>query len=112
MIAAHFKCLGIAMLANVTLITFAVLRGITKSGKPGLYFGEGRFTTFFSCLQLLMVALLSLAIFRMRGLSEKQEPWDFQRALWLLVGCGFIFLAVDDAFQIHENAARWIHSAL
>ena len=112
MTAIRAKSLFVAIVANVAISGYAAFRGVMKAGKPGLYFGEGRFTMFFSCLQLVAVALLSFAIFRGRRVASDRRGWRAPQNLWALIGCGFLFLTADEALQIHEAMDRIIHSAL
>ena len=97
-----------AILANFGIILFATIRGLLKTGNPSRYFGEGRFTTGVSCLQLLIVAFLAFQTFRHRRATTRGAgPW-----LWLLIAAGFVFLSADDAFQIHERLDGLIHKSL
>jgi hypothetical protein len=103
------KCLALILPLNAAVIAAAVIRGISKAEKPGLYFGEGRFTMIFSCVQLLAIAFLSFAIFRTRRGFSSERGWLALQNLWLLIGVGFIFLTADEAFEIHENTDRLFH---
>ena len=103
------RVLNWVICANIAIILFATILGLLKTGNPSRYFGEGRFTTGISCLQLLIVAFLALQTFRerraaVRGGVSRSGPW-----LWLLIAAGFVFLSADDAFQIHEGIDRIIH---
>jgi hypothetical protein len=112
MTTSRAKSLSVAILANVAISGYAAFRGITKAGKPGLYFGEGRFTMFFSCLQLVAVALLSFAIFSGRRKENGRGGWSAPQNLWALIGCGFLFLTADEALQIHEGMDEFFHKTL
>jgi hypothetical protein len=112
MSTSRAKSLSVAILANVAISGYAAFRGVTKAGKPGLYFGEGRFTMFFSCLQLVAVALLSFAIFRGRKKESGRSGWAAPQNLWVLIGCGFLFLTADEALQIHEGMDQFFHQTL
>jgi hypothetical protein len=94
---------------NTVVCGAAVARGVTKAGKPGLYFGEGRFTMLFSCAQLLAVAVFAFRIFHARRLSSIHRPWFAPHNLWMLIAAGFVFLACDEAFQIHEQVDQAVH---
>jgi hypothetical protein len=95
---------------NLAVIVFAVALGLMKTGNPSRYFGEGRFTTGISCLQLLIVAGLAFATCRMR--RRPGASAGFAACLWALIGLGFVFLAADDALQIHEQIDGFIHKQL
>jgi hypothetical protein len=103
------KALATFLLLNSVIIAAAVARGISKADKPGLYFGEGRFTMIFSCLQLLAVGLLSFAIFQARRASSSERGWFAPQNLWFLIGLGFLFLTADELLQIHEKMDQIIH---
>jgi hypothetical protein len=92
---------------NLAVILFAVALGLVKTGNPSRYFGEGRFTTGISCLQLLVVAALAFATCTMRRRATGGTAWG--ACLWILIGAGFVFLAADDALQIHEHIDGLIH---
>jgi len=102
----------IALAANLVLIGFAVCLGLFKTGNPSRYFGEGRFTTAFSCAQLLAVAWFSLKIFVVRRPVASTLGFLSCAWVWAAMGAGFIFLAADDAFQIHEQLDGIIHKLL
>ena len=76
---------------------------------PAHYFGEGRLITDVSCVQLLIAAVLSLITFWCvkfsSNLELKRNGW-----FWLIVSFGLLFLAFDDAYEIHEYIDLWLHS--
>ena len=98
-----------ALVLNCALVSYAILRGLGKSGNPGRYFGEGRFTTFFSCAQLLLVAFFAWQTFLNRRRLAPGRSVFSGPALWAFVAAGFLFLAADDAFKIHERIDIIIH---
>lgn len=98
---------------NLTLIVFSTLLGLVKTGNPSRYFGEGRYTTFISAAQLLAVGVFSYLTFRQRHRQVMAEAPGFPlvrgaHLIWLLMAAGFIFLAADEMFEIHERVDRWI----
>lgn len=104
----------LALAFNCGVVTHAILRGLSKTGNPGRYFGEGRFTTFISCGQLLVVALLAWLTFlarRRQAVAVRRSVFSGP-ALWAFIAAGFVFLAADDAFKIHENFDFVIHELL
>jgi hypothetical protein len=107
---AASRVLKAILWANIALILFAVTLGLIKTGNPSRYFGEGRFTTGVSCFQLLVTAGLAFVVCRMRRRADPHA--GFSVCLWILVATGFVFLAADDAFQIHEHLDGWIHKSL
>lgn len=99
---------------NLVVIAFFISLGLMKTGNPSRYFGEGRFTTFFSAAQLLAVGTFSYLTFRQRrhpgspgsgsetrGISIHHRAW-----VWLLVALGFVFLAADEVGELHERMDR------
>ncbi len=103
-----------AITVNLAIIIFAVVLGIvrSKTGNPSRYFGEGRFTTGISCFQLLLTAFFAARIFSVRraAFTNAGRNWLSGPVLWLLISAGFVFLAADDAFKIHERLDGIIHS--
>jgi len=91
------------IVANLALIIFAVVLGLAKTGNPSRYFGEGRFTTGISCAQLLGTAVFAFQLFRVRRRGLRQPMLRSPHSVWLLAAGGFVFLACDDAFQLHEQ---------
>jgi hypothetical protein len=100
----------IALAFNCALVVFAIVKGIGKSGNPGRYFGEGRFTTLFSCVQLLLIAYFAWQTFLTRRRLATGRSIFSGPALWAFVAAGFVFLAADDAFKIHEQIDIIIHA--
>src|SRR4051812_3693996 len=93
------------VVANLALITFALLHGlmhhpvvngVRMPGNPSRYFGEGRYTTLVSCLQLLAVAFFALRTWGTRRAHSQIRNWRAGFTIWALVGAGFVFLACDD----------------
>jgi hypothetical protein len=104
------RILVLFLAVNLAVIAAAVILGLSKTGNPSRYFGEGRFTTAVSCAQLLLVAFFAFRIFAARrALSAKLFAGP---ALWLFVAAGFVFLAADDAFKIHETLGRLLRGAV
>lgn len=99
------------IIANLAAIISATVLGVVKTGNPSRYFGEGRFTTAISCAQLLGTALFSFQLFRVRERAVRRAMFS-PPLVWLLAAAGFVFLACDDAFQIHEQLDYWIQRAL
>lgn len=99
------------ILANLAIILFATALGLVKTGNPSRYFGEGRFTTAISCAELLAVAFFAFRIFQARRHLASGPLFRSPQIVWLLVAAGFVFLACDDAFQIHEHLDRLIRLA-
>ena len=87
--------------------TLAVVLGILLHQAGGEPFKEGGFITVISVLQLLATAALCHAIFRAR---RSAALVDYRPVMvWPVLTAGFLFLAADEIFQIHERTDRLIH---
>ena len=95
---------------NALIIALAIGLGLGKTGNPSRYFGEGRFTTGASCLELLTVAVVAARVFSLR-LRGGAPLWR-AALIWLLVAFGFVFLAADEGFQFHERMDKAVHRLL
>lgn len=73
------------------------------------HFREQGFITGLSVVQLLAAACLSYRAWRTRGAGGRVPIWKDPSALWALIALGFLFLAADDRFTIHENVDKEIH---
>ncbi len=103
------RAITTTVVANLIIVAFAIILGLV-SGKPSRYFGEGRFTTAFSCAQLLAVAFFSSRIFFARRPLASKVGSISAAWVWVFIAASFVFLAADDAFEIHERLDRIIHS--
>jgi hypothetical protein len=93
---------------NVVVCVFTVCLGLYKTGNPSRYFGEGRFTTAISCLQLLAVAVFCALIFLQRNRVMRGRPGRLAVLVWAAIAAGFVFLTLDEALQFHEKLDKWI----
>lgn len=100
------------IVADLIIVTVAVMLSLMTTGKPSRYFGEGRFTTVISCVQLLAVAFFSSRIFVARQSHALQVGSLSGAWVWRFIAIGFVFLAADDAFQIHEWLDHIVHRML
>lgn len=73
------------------------------------HFGEGRFITFLSGLQLLAVAGIAMQILRVRCRAEPGCLTRHPALVWGLIAAGFVFLAADEVLKIHEGLDELIH---
>lgn len=101
------------LLTGVILLDIAAFIWAVNGGeKPTSMMDEGDMFTFLSALQLLAAGLVSLAVFRFRNRQSGPWRWRSSYTIWALMGVGFIFLAIDEISQFHENLDRWIHHGL
>ena len=93
------------------LVTFAISSAIAVGDSPDLHFREEGFLTYVSCLQLLIAAVISSKIFGMIK-NHPNHKLSGSKIIWLVIGLGLLFLALDDAFEIHEQIDFLLHDAL
>lgn len=98
--------LSLALLGNCLAVSAAVL--IYHSSGAN-HFEEGGFITRLSALQLAVTAGVSYGIFQIR--RGRGFVWRDASAVWVITALGFLFLAADDLFLIHEDMDRRIRFA-
>jgi len=88
-----------------------ILAGVANSfydpGSPMEPFSEWGFATILSACQLLFIGLLSLEVFRIR--RKGNGAGENSRYIWIIMGLGFIFFALDELFEFHEEFDHLIH---
>ncbi len=92
------------------MITTAVSRAILLERNPMRYFDERGYITWFSILQLLFIAYLCWKISIVR--ADRDSPLQVGKnpsRFWQIMTGGFIFLAADEYFGIHENLDVGFH---
>lgn len=98
---------------NAAVIFFVVVYLYATGGPiPGgqfpeegtLLFEEKKLGTLFSAFQISMIGLIALLNAALALTQNRQHEIFF----WTLSFFGFIFLAFDEYFLIHENIDRWI----
>ncbi len=112
--APYIRRLLLVLLAIELLLALAQ-PGILSTGRTllnwNLYLGaERRFAVAMAAAQLCMAGVAALLL----GLRWTRTDSDFRipewgvRLYWLVLGAGFLFLAVDEFFVIHEtNRTLW-----
>ena len=98
-------------IANGLIVVVAVVLG-DRANAPARHFGESCFVTWVSGAQLLSIAYLNWQLWRSRGGRFVLGGWREASLLWALIAAGFLFLAVDELVQIHEQIDQWIHALL
>lgn len=93
---------------NFLAIALALAIGIPH-GNLASQFGETKFITKFSALQLLAVGWLAFQIFKARRPAPPAPAWRTPALLWAIIAAGFCFLALDELLKIHERMDEWIH---
>jgi len=85
------------------LNSLAVIAAITIYSYTGVnHFKEGGFITVLSFLQLLVICRIVFQI-------KRHSLWKNPSAVWTIIALGFLFLAADELFKIHENIDFLIH---
>lgn len=102
------KALWSMLLLNFLAIAVALAIGLSR-GHPADQFGESKFITKFSALQLLTVGWLAFSIFKARRDPVGSSLWRSNAFLWALIACGFVFLAIDELLKLHERTDKAIH---
>ncbi|UZJ41546.1 hypothetical protein OO006_00615 [Prosthecochloris sp. SCSIO W1101] len=93
------KLLFLVLILN-SVVVIAALEINRRSGVN--HFDEGKFVTIYSFLQLL-------ATFGIVLLINWYSRWKNPSLIWKIIAIGFIFLAADEVFTIHENIDFLIH---
>jgi len=96
------------LLFDIIAIIAAISIGVSD-GKPLRYLGEGYFITWISALQLLAISWLAFTTLNVRRSKAGYLHWRAPFFIWLLISIGFLFLALDDLFMIHESLDKKIH---
>ena len=95
------------------MILIAIIRAILLERNPMVYFDEGGFISILSLGQLLFIAYLCWKISILRTSQYSLlAGWKNPSILWLVMTAGFIFLALDEWFMIHERVDIMLHNFL
>lgn len=96
------------LLFEFIAVIVAVIYG-KSAGDIEKPFQEGGFLTGFSFIQLLAVSGYTWGIFRLHEVSFNLRVFKAKHVVWLFISVGFLFLAFDELFEIHENMDYLIH---
>lgn len=96
---------AVAFASALVLIATLIALGFSNHGNPARYFGEGRPGT---TATVIAFAAAAVASWLVRG---DLKPDRFAR-FWAMAAAGFLYLARDDEFKIHENLDIAIHALL
>ncbi len=100
--------LFLVLLSETLAVSAAIVIG-AHGGDSAIHFKEGRFITWLSGLQLLAISWLSYKTLKTRDVMRGRSLWRSSYAVWGIIALGFLFLAADDLFQIHESIDKGIH---
>ena len=93
--------------ANAFVLVAALVYGVSL-GKPGAAFSEEGLVTYASDWQLYLCSFASLLNgYFAFGCHRRLLSTD--TLFWLALTAGFLFLAVDEIFMVHESMDRYIH---
>jgi len=104
------QILFIILFLETLVITIAITISLSLNISPKTYFNEvdnSGYLTYFSFLQLLITAFLSLKIFNIHKHVQQLRPLGI---FWLIICIGLFYLALDDVIGIHEQVDLWIHN--
>jgi uncharacterized protein YhhL (DUF1145 family) len=93
------RFLIVVLTVDLVICVVAMLLG----EKPHTHFGKRGFITYVAASQILLAGVFSFTVWSRRKAGEGPT------ILWLLLGLGFVFLALDDALELHEKLDDAIH---
>ena len=93
------------------IVTLAIVGAVVSGKSPELHFREEGFITYISCLQLAIASVMSGQIFIAIWKANNRQLARNSK-FWLFSSLGLLFLAFDDAFEIHEKIDFWLHDLL
>jgi hypothetical protein len=97
---------GLVLLAlSVAVVLALVALGHAWYGNPHRFFGERKVGTYLSFLNLLATGGVAAAIARGLGRAPVAR-------FWWVAAVGFVWLACDDLFTLHEQIDRGLHALL
>ena len=98
---------------NLTAISYAIYRGINR-GDFARYYKEGYFLTNVSTFHLVMISLFCFYIYsvRKRYLNKTFIKTKGKPFLWIILFLGFLYLAIDEQFMIHEYIDIYTHDLI
>ncbi len=94
------------VLINLLLpLGIMVQAAVTDDPYWKLFEGEQNAITWFSSVQLLLVGLAAYFNHQVAGLSQSLNPAETGKSywIWLVFALGFVFLSLDERFEIHQN---------
>ena len=74
-------------------------------------FDENGVITLLSVCQLMVIAFISFAVWKQRN-GPGPIRWKDKTLIWLIMGVGFVFLALDEKVLIHEGLDRSFHKVM
>ena len=100
----------LVLLITLFLNFIFIVIGILIGNPIEQYFSkEASYITWVSFFQLLIIANLSLQIYKSVKNKQVKQLWKSPALLWGIIALGFLYLAVDEVIRIHENLDNIIH---
>ena len=103
------KIIIVTIFVEVLVIGSALLRAMLLNLNPKRYFAQQGYVSWFSFLQILVVAYLAWKTFKSRKSAAKANNWKAGYNLWAILSLGFLFLGLDEILELHENLDHLIH---
>lgn len=97
--------------ACVTLSCGVVISSALHGQALDAQFGEWAFITYVSTALLIVIAglMVTMTWVRARQLQGSALNQRLVCLVWAMLAGGFLFLAVDELFSLHEQMDEWIH---
>ncbi len=102
------QLLYIMLFIESLAVTLAIGLALISQQPSHTHFNEKGFITTLSCLQLAIAGVLSLTIHTTVKYSSNPKLAK-SSLLWLIIGLGLLFLALDDRLEIHEQIDFLLH---
>ena len=98
------------LLITISINLAFIILGLIIGNPPEQYFSkEGTYITWVSFIQLLVIANLSLKIFKTIKNNSSESIFKSPALIWGIIALGFFYLATDEVIRIHENLDNIIH---
>ncbi|KST61863.1 hypothetical protein BC008_07425 [Mastigocoleus testarum BC008] len=103
------KVISTIVFVEILVIGSALLRAMLLNLNPRRYFAEQGYVSWVSFLQILIVAYLSWKTFESRKSTATSMNLKASYNLWAILSLGFLFLGLDEIFELHESLDYLIH---
>jgi hypothetical protein len=96
---------------DTVIVAFAIGQAFHLSRPIVMHFHENGWITRLSFIQLLAASVLAWMTFHLRAGKFSLKNWRSPSTFWLIVAIGFVFLAIDEGFELHEMMQPIIFAA-
>lgn len=101
------------LVINIFVIVITIVVAGIKAEYPSTYMEQAELLTWFSAVQLFLIAIISVLISRLRFKAGAKQKYLYKPGhFWLIVACAFLFLGFDEITQLHEQLDQGIHHVL